>query len=242
MQATNLSVYKFSIYYLSEKAVTLEFGSEIKEDLLHKITSFNTLLNRQPFKGFETSVPAYTTLSIFFDPLQVLKADMPGAGCFQKVSKYLSELSELAVPQTEHPKQTVSIPTCYGGSFGPDLDDVASYCGITTQDVINLHSQAVYTVYMIGFVPGFAYLGGMTALLETPRKATPRQSIPAGSVGIAGKQTGIYPLQTPGGWQLIGQTPLLLFNASKQQPALLKAGDQVRFEPVTPQQFTNYKA
>lgn len=230
----------FAIYYLSEQAVTLEFGNIISEELLQSINRINTLIEQHPFPGFETTVPAYATLSVFFNPLQVMQAHIPGNDCFEKVCNYLLNLQEINTFETNTPGNTITIPVCYGGSFGPDLDEVAAYHEITTQEVIKQHSAGIYKVYMIGFVPGFAYLGGMTSQLATPRKATPRAVIPAGSVGIAGHQTGVYPLQTPGGWQLIGRTPLLLFDANREQPALLEAGNQVIFQPVSQHEFAQY--
>lgn len=228
----------FNIYFLSEQAITIEFGLEISEGLLQQISNLNKLLQQKPFPGFCTAVPAYTTLSVFFDPLRVsLSKDLQGADCFEKVSGYIHQLKKEPVKEALKSGAVIIIPVCYGGAFGPDLEEVAQLHQLTTQEVIALHSAAVYKVYMIGFVPGFAYLGGMNEMLATPRKATPRKVIPAGAVGIAGKQTGIYPLATPGGWQLIGQTPLKLFDAERPQPALLKAGDQVIFKTVTAQEF-----
>jgi inhibitor of KinA len=240
---TNLTNKVFTAYYLSEHALTLEFGHEISEDLLQKITSFNTLINQKPFMGFCTSVPAYGTISVFYDPIKVIQAiDLPGIDCYEKVSNYLQQLnSSDSDNQPDTSRNLITIPTCYGGVYGEDLEEVAALHHLSTDEVIELHSSAIYKVYMIGFVPGFAYLGGMSAQLATPRKPTPRKVIPAGSVGIAGEQTGIYPLATPGGWQLIGRTPLTLFDTTRTQPALLKAGDQVVFKPIAHHEFEHYR-
>ena len=228
----------FQIYALSEQAVTLEFGDVISSDILDKISCFNKALNQLPFPGFKTTVPAYTTLTVYFDPLEVMgSANMTGKYCFEKVSGYLSALG--IDPQSEPAPEldTIIVPVCYGGKSGPDLSELASVHELTPQEVISLHTAPIYEVYMIGFVPGFAYLGGMLPELATPRKASPRGRVPAGSVGIAGAQTGIYPLETPGGWQIIGRTPLQMFNAARQRPSLLKAGDRVVFKPVNEQEF-----
>jgi inhibitor of KinA len=231
----------FSIYYLSEHAITIEFGHEITDDMLRQVSKFNTLINQQPFTGFLTSVPAYSTLSVFYDPIQVIKAtDLPGTDCFDKVSTYLNQLTSHSDTKIDTTNNIITIPTCYGGKYGEDLEEVAALHQLSAEEVIKLHSEAIYKVYMIGFVPGFAYLGGMSAQLATPRKPTPRKTIPAGSVGIAGQQTGIYPLATPGGWQLIGRTSLTLFDATRTQPALLKAGDQVVFKPIDHYEFEHY--
>jgi inhibitor of KinA len=227
----------FDIYSLSEKAITIEFGGNISEDLLQKITSFNQLVHQYPFAGFCTTVPAYTTLSIFFDPIKVSQSELFGATCFEKVSNYVNELKNKEGNTIVLIANKITIPVCYDDIFGPDIQEVASLNRLTIEEVIHLHSSALYKVYMIGFIPGFAYLGGMDAQLNTPRKATPRKAVPSGAVGIAGQQTGIYPLETPGGWQIIGQTPLKLFDANRMQPSLLKAGDQVVFKSIDLQEF-----
>jgi inhibitor of KinA len=234
------NIASFNTYYLSERAVTVEFGNEISETL-QQISRFNQLLQQQPFDGFSAAVPAYTSLTVFYDPLQVAASAIPGADSFEKVVNYLNQLhSEPGEIKTQE-ATTVTIPVCYGGNFGQDLEYVAALHSLTPNEVIDLHCSTVYKVYMIGFVPGFAYLGGMDELLASPRKTTPRKAIPAGSVGIAGQQTGVYPLKTPGGWQLIGRTPLTLFNPTLSQPSLLKAGDEVVFKPIAHHEFELYQ-
>jgi inhibitor of KinA len=225
-----------SIYPISEKAVTIAFGDSISEALMHRINNFDKLIHERPFEGLQTTVPAYCTLSVFFDPLQVLKSTMPGKTCREKVSHYLEQLNETETT-IKSESQLITIPVNYGGEMGPDLEDVAALNKITADEVINVHTSVTYLVHMIGFVPGFAYLGGMPETIAAPRKATPRGAIPAGSVGIAGTQTGIYPLQTPGGWQLIGQTPVKMFDLARPVPALLKAGDRVQFKSIGIEEF-----
>jgi KipI family sensor histidine kinase inhibitor len=141
----------------------------------------------------------------------------------------------------EEPRRVVTIPVVYGGEWGPDLEEVARLCGLSAIDVVRIHSAPLYRVYMLGFVPGFAYLGGMDERIAVPRLAVPRAKIPAGSVGIAGGQTGVYPLETPGGWRLIGRTPLSLFVPERNPPALLKAGDWVRFLPIAPEDWDRWR-
>jgi inhibitor of KinA len=226
-----------SIYPISEKAVTIAFGDRISEELMHRINNFDKLIREHPFEGLRTTIPAYDTLSVFFDPLQVLKSNLPGKTCLQKVSNYLGQLNETETTTIQSEPQLITIPVCYGGTPGPDLADVAALNKLTTEEVINIHSSVTYLVHMIGFVPGFAYLGGMPETIAAPRKATPRAVIPAGSVGIAGMQTGVYPLQTPGGWQLIGQTPVKLFDPTRAVPALLKASDRVQFKRIGMDEF-----
>lgn len=228
----------FNCYWLSERAITIEFGHQISESLLHRITGFNNLLQANPFAGYCTTVQAYTTLTVFFDPFKVSKSHgLSGNNCFEKVSAYLNALYTRAECWQEETSPVITIPVLYGGKYGPDLAEVAASHQLSPQQVINLHAAATYKVYMTGFVPGFAYLGGMDERLATPRKAAPRKAVAAGSVGIAGQQTGIYPLETPGGWQIIGRTPLKLFDAGRIKPALLKAGDTVIFKPVNQDEF-----
>jgi len=236
------TVNDFIIYPISECAVTVEFGNSIDEGLMQEIGGFDHMIHQKPFGGMLTTVPAYTTLTIFFNPLELINNDdLPGKSCFDKVSGYLKSLNDRynAGPVSEN--EIINIPVYYGGSAGADIEYVAAYHNLTIHEVITLHSQPVYKVYTIGFIPGFAYMGGLNESLHTPRKPTPRKAVPAGAVGIAGQQTGIYPLETPGGWQIIGQTPLSLFDANRQPPALLKAGDRVKFVPISLSDFENKK-
>lgn len=238
MQTQESNSSELTIYYLSEQAVAIEFGQEISEAFLTQVKQVDDRIHQKPFPGFRTTVPAYTTLSVFFDPVEVIKSQgLQGTDCFEKVSWYLNQLKNEPVKEASALDAIITVPVCYGNAFGPDLDEVAKIHNLTAAEVIRLHCSVVYKVYMIGFVPGFAYLGGMPELLATPRKPTPRKAIPAGAVGIAGKQTGIYPLETPGGWQIIGRTPLTLFDALRPQPALLKVGDRVLFNPVSDNEF-----
>jgi inhibitor of KinA len=186
-----------SVYYLSEQAVTVEFGQIIDAGLLDRVSKLNTLLYQQPFQGFSTTVPAYATLTVFFDPVLVGKSGLAGKNSLEKVSGYLQSLDRQEIAAVKRKVNTITIPVCYGGGFGPDLEELAKLHQLDVAELVRLHSAATYKVYMIGFVPGFAYLGGMDERLATPRKATPRKAVPAGSVGIAGQQTGVYPLQTP---------------------------------------------
>ena len=224
------------IYALNECAVTLVFGDEISISIAEKINQFNSVLLASPFEGFITSVPAYCTLTVYYDFFLVRSSGLPGDSGFDKVSQYLREL-RVSSEVIEMANEKVVIPVCYGGTFGPDLEEVAQLTGLSKQDVVTLHTESLYQVYMIGFVPGFGYLGGMDSRLVAPRKASPRAIVAAGSVGIAGGQTGIYPLETPGGWQIIGRTPLKMFDATRKNPSLLKAGHTVVFRSISVAEF-----
>ncbi len=228
------------IYALNEYALTVAYGHDINSNLSRQVLNLDAWLHKKPFPGFRTTVPAYATLSIYYDPHQVIRSPLPGISCFDKVASYIRSLAP-AMPETaDRPYRHVVIPVCYGGSFGPDLPAVAAYHQLSAQDVIDLHSQGSYNVYMMGFIPGFAYLGGLPSLLTTPRRQSPRPAVTAGSVGIAGGQTGIYPLESPGGWQIIGRTPLTLFDARRSEPALLQSGDKVSFKPVTEREYSTH--
>jgi len=229
-----------TIYPISEGAVSIEFGNTIDDGISEHLNRFNRLLCEKPFEGMYQTVPAYTTLTIFYYPAVVIKSALPGNNGFDKVCNYLQQLNREDATTSFIPEgKLVHIPVYYGSKTGPDLDLVAALHQLTADEVIRLHSSAIYKVYMMGFIPGFAYLGGLPDLLETPRKTTPVK-VPAGAVGIAGKQTGVYPLAVPGGWQIIGQTPVELFNSKREQPTLLNSGDRVKFEPISFNDFKNY--
>lgn len=228
-----------NFFQISENAISLEFGDIINEDTLNRIGKINNCIRQNPFAGLLSTIPAYTTLTLYFDPIGLMnETGLKGSTTLDKISGYITALNI----ETKNDQQThnpiIQIPVCYDPIFGFDLQELSSFYQLTQEEIIEIHSSAVYTVYMIGFVPGFPYLGGLSEKLKAPRKQNPRAAIPAGSVGIAGQQTGIYPLETPGGWQIIGRTPLTLFDVKSQQPSLLKAGDKIKFEPIS---FTDFE-
>ncbi|MDJ0365458.1 5-oxoprolinase subunit PxpB [Hymenobacter sp. H14-R3] len=224
------------LYPLGDAAVVLEFGQAIDPATHRLIQAFAQVLDQQPFAGLREYVPAFTTLTVYYDPWALhLGEILP----YDQVASYLQRLLPVAhdAAASYEPGPLVEIPVCYGGEFGPDLDLVASHAQLAVDEVIVLHSAPEYLVHMVGFAPGFPYLGGLDARLATPRRAQPRPLVPAGAVGIAGVQTGVYSLPTPGGWQLIGRTPLRLFDANRAQPSLLQAGDRLRFVPISIAEF-----
>ncbi|RDC63974.1 5-oxoprolinase subunit PxpB [Adhaeribacter pallidiroseus] len=229
-----------NFYPLGDAAIILEFGDHINRLTHQHIQATTEFLDQHPFPGLVEYVPAFTTLTIFYDPWIV--SQRGSRNPYDAVMAYLAEMPyfEESSPEKSELK-AIEIPVCYGGKFGPDLLYVANLHGLKPKDIIKLHTQTTYLVYMIGFAPGFPFLGGMNPAIAAPRKDKPRPRVPAGSVGIAGKQTGVYPIQTPGGWQLIGQTPLLLFNPHRDRPSLLQPGDQVQFVAITEKQFTKKK-
>lgn len=221
----------FHIYPLGDAAIVVEFGTTISEDVHKKVRAFAAYLETNQFPGMIEYVPAFTTVTLFYNPWMVSKQGKLDA--YQEVTSYILNIQN-HIKETELPEtRVVEIPVCYGDEFGPDLAFVAEHARLTIPEVIEIHAKAEYLVCMIGFAPGFPYLGGMDKRIAAPRRKSPRRVIPAGSVGIAGNQTGIYPLKTPGGWQLIGRTPLSLFDPHRQPPVLLQAGNKVRFVPVS---------
>ncbi len=208
---------------VGEAAFTVEFGDAVDEALNRQVHALDAVLRARPAPGLVETVPTYRSLLVMYDP-QVSQADAMRAA----LTDALSMLATADLPAG----RLVEIPVRYGGESGPDLADVATHCGMTAQAVIELHAQPVYTVAMLGFAPGFAYLLGLPEALATPRLATPRLRVPPGSVGIAGAQTGVYALETPGGWRIIGRTNVRLFDPSREAPFFLHAGDRVRFVPL----------
>jgi inhibitor of KinA len=207
-----------------DSALVVEFGDEISEEVNGKVHALAYVLEKNPLPGIGEAVPTYRSLLVHYDPLRLFYDEVKAL-----VTDLLQKGEEIPLPQ---PK-VVEIPVIYGGKFGPDIEFVAEHNGISVEEVIRLHSGATYTVYMLGFSPGFTYLGGLPEVLATPRLPTPRTLVPAGTVGIAGAQTGIYPIATPGGWRLIGRTPLMLFDPNRDPPVLLRPGDRVCFAPIS---------
>jgi inhibitor of KinA len=230
------------LYPLGDAAVVLEFGQAIAPATHQLIQAFSKLLDQHPPPGLREYVPAFTTLTVYYDPwvLHELGVLAPYAHMASTLRELLPAAQAALADYVSGP--LVEIPVCYGGHFGPDLGLVASHAQLSQEEVIARHAQPDYLVYMVGFAPGFPYLGGLDEGLATPRRAEPRPLVPAGAVGIAGGQTGIYSLPTPGGWQLIGRTPLRLFDASRARPSLLQAGDRLRFLPISAAEFQRLNA
>lgn len=233
-----LTLNDVHFFQISENAISLEFGGDINEKTLKRISTLNYCIKQKPFAGLLSTIPAYTTLTLYFNPVELMDGGKAkGLTALDKISAYINAINVDTNNDQQSQNQIIQIPVCYDATFGFDLEELTSFYQLKKKEIIEIHSSAVYTVYMIGFVPGFPYLGGLSEKLTARRKQNPRSAIPAGSVGIAGQQTGIYPLQTPGGWQIIGRTPLKLFDAARQQPSLLKAGDKIKFESISFNEF-----
>jgi inhibitor of KinA len=212
----------------SDQSLLITFGSEISLDAHQQVVKLLRLLQSEPVAGVRNLHPAYCSMLVKFDVLTISHDEVKAI-----LREYLTRLEDVELPEP----RVVEIPVCYGGEYGPDLAEVCALHGISPAQAIELHSSAMYLVYFLGFVPGFAYLGGLPDELVTPRLATPRRKVPAGSVGIAGNQTGVYPFATPGGWRLIGRTPVAMFRADREELSLLSIGDRVRFAPISPERF-----
>ncbi|XOQ13696.1 MAG: 5-oxoprolinase subunit PxpB [Shouchella clausii] len=229
-------------YPLSEGALTVSFATGIHDTTNTRIRQLMNDLDKRRFPGYIEAVPSYTGVTVFFDPAHIAGAAMKGSSICEKVECLLRErIGALGESEQASPGKTIAIPVCYGGDYGPDLAAVAAHNHLSVEDVINRHCAGDYLVYMIGFAPGFPFLGGMDPGISAPRRKQPRAVIPAGTVGIAGGQTGVYPLETPGGWQLIGRTPLVLFDPERKQPSLLAPGDRVRFEAISAETYEHMK-
>jgi len=214
--------------FSSDQSLLIYFGHEITLQAHERVRRLLWLLELEPIAGIRNLHPAYCSLLVKFHALKLRHDELEAI-----LKEYLDRLEEVSLPE---PRQ-VEIPVCYGGEYGADLSDVAAIHGMTPAQAIELHTSTSYLVYFLGFVPGFAYLGELPKALVTPRLATPRRRVPAGSVGIAGSQTAVYPFATPGGWRLLGRTPIAMFRSERDGLSLLSIGDRVRFLSISPKQF-----
>lgn len=215
---------------VGDMALVVEFGERIDPEIHARVLALAHALEQAPFPGLRETVPTYRSLLVYYDPRRLSWDEAR-----REISAALARSAEIPQPEPEE----WEIPVVYGGDFGPDIGFVAAHNGLSEADVVRLHTERTYTVYMLGFAPGFVYLGGLPEALAAPRLPTPRPSVPAGSVGIAGLQTGIYGLSTPGGWRLIGRTPVPMLDLRREPPTPLRPGDRVRFVPISGEEFAN---
>lgn len=218
---------------LGDQAVTVTLGTTIDEATHRRVRAAVARIDRAQPPGLIDLVPAFASITVHYDPAVGASADSPYDAFVGRLEHILNASSDETLP----PPRVVEIPVCYGGDLGPDLEDVARRHEMTPDDVVRLHTGGDYLVYMVGFMPGFAYLGGLPDALATPRRNSPRTAVPAGTVGIGGQQTGVYPLVSPGGWHLIGKTPRTIFDITRDEPSLLATGDRVRFRAITRAEF-----
>jgi inhibitor of KinA len=224
-----MGLYPKTLFYsMGDRGLLLEFGDEISHEVNGKVRRMFLAIQEEKIEGIVETVPTYRSLLIIYNPL-ILPID--------DLKKGLGRIEE-RLQQTPFPEPKLTrIPVVYGGFYGPDLEEVAKYHQISPEKVVQLHCSKPYFIYMIGFMPGFPYMGELPDALITPRLKTPRLSVPAGSVAIAQKQTGIYSMESPGGWQIIGRTPVKLFDPEKEPPVLLRMGDLVQFFQINEKEF-----
>lgn len=211
-----------------ETGLVVELGAGISVRTNNRVRALALALEREGIPGVTEWVPVYRSLAIYYDPLVLGIETLKG-----RVRDLVARLETITLP----PPRVVELPTVYGGAYGPDLPVVAGHTGLTEAEVIRLHCRPLYHVYALGFTGGFAYLGGLLARLATPRRESPRLRVPAGSVGIGGRQTGAHPMETPGGWRIIGRTCVPLFDIAKEPPTPVEPGDKIRFVPIPESEY-----
>ncbi|KRM12762.1 5-oxoprolinase subunit PxpB [Paucilactobacillus suebicus] len=219
---------KFSIFPAGDSAVNVTFDNRVDPQINQFIRTLQRKLESQKTDGITALVPAFRTLTVFYNP-ELLS--------FNELTTMVQAIATQVKQVDDRSKKIIHIPVCYESSFGPDMGHIVEHSNLSIQEVIELHTKTDYLIYMLGFLPGFVYLGGLDGRLATPRLATPRLSINPGAVGIAGEQTGVYPIASPGGWQIIGQTPLNLFQPQNENPFYYQTGDYIHFDPITASEF-----
>ena len=215
-----------------DSSVLIEFGKEISPEINRKITATVQMMKEQHIEGVVDMIPAFCSLLINYDPRVI---------SFDELKKRLEHLVKLDAKAGKSRKKIYEIPVCFGGEYGPDMENIAKNAGLTEEEVIKIRSSRDFLIYMLGFLPGFCYLGGLDERIHTPRLANPRIKINAGSGGSGGSQTGIYPLDSPGGWQLMGMTPVNTYEPNRETPILVEAGDYIRFVPIDEAEYNRIK-
>lgn len=218
----------YRITVAGDSALNIEFGDEISAETSTAIRQAAEMLSDNPIAGVSELIPTFCSLMVCYDPIII---------GYDELAETLQMRLRRLRPAHMGVHRITVIPTCYGGRFGPDIQTVAEHAGLTQQEVIEIHSAPDYLIDMLGFLPGFAYLGGLDPRLHVPRLVVPRTSIPAGSVGIGGAQTGVYPLESPAGWQLIGRTPIRPYDPERKKPILYAAGEYLRFRPIDADEY-----
>lgn len=230
----------FTIFPLGDSALTIEFGHVIDKEINRRVLALFRQLKSLSLPHFTDVVPAYGSLTVYYDTVAIVKEVGEDKTAFEAVSEIVRQLLEdERVSAIDVAPRHIRVPVCYAARCAPDLEELARAKGLTTEEVVQLHTSGTYRVYMLGFLPGFAYMGEVDERIAMPRKDKPARVV-AGGVGIAGRQTGIYPLASPGGWQIIGRTPLKLFHRKNEHPVLFSPGDTVTFYSITEDEFAHY--
>ena len=229
----------YHIYPCGDHALTISFGKQVSNEINEKVIQCFQYVKTHPITGVIDIIPAYSTITIVYDLIS-LKKRKPSTSVYQMMFDEVNSLLSKIPFKASTKNKLIQIPVCYDLSLAPDLLSLAKQHQLTTEEVVQIHTGKIYRVFMIGFLPGFAYMGTVDDKINTPRLSKPRTLVPAGSVGIAGEQTGIYPFASPGGWQLIGKTPVQMFSVSQDLPCYLQPGDKVQFYPISLSEFENY--
>ena len=229
-----------TISALGDSAIIINFENKIDETLSSKVLQLFYKIKERSFPFVKDIVPAYSSLTIFYDLLILNNKNTLNRFSLKNFTDQIKKLMEEDIKISSLPSRKIKIPVCYTAKYALDLQDISQQKNLSPDEIIKLHTAKKYRIYMIGFLPGFAYMGEVDERIAISRKAQPRTIVEAGSVGIAGKQTGIYPLDSPGGWQVIGKTPIKIFDKEKDDPVLLQPGDKIEFYSITEDEFTNY--
>lgn len=229
----------YSITPLGDSALTVDFGNIISDEIHSKVLLLLHALEKAGLPGIKDIVPAYSSVSVFYNVAALLKS-YNNKSVFGFMSKQMEVLLSQSIKTVTANFRSVKVPVCYSAKYGLDLVNISEQTKLSVEEIIHVHTAKKYKVYMIGFLPGFAYMGNVDESIAVPRKPEPRTNIEAGFVGIAGIQTGIYPLASPGGWQIIGRTPIKLFDTKKEEPVFFRAGDEVQFYSITEDEFDHY--
>lgn len=223
------------IYPVGDMAISVDFGNVIEEAVNDQVMRLKAMLGESNVPGVEEMLPSYRALMICYDPNRISYAEL---------SRKVTEMHALSEKKASSAGTRIVriIPCCYGGEYGEDLQGMEELTGLSQKEIINIHAGTDYKIYMLGFLPGFVYLGGMDERIAAPRLESPRVSIPAGSVGIGGKQTGVYPIASPGGWRLIGTTPVKFYDPQAKKPILCNAGEYIRFQPISKEEYQSIES
>ena len=230
----------YSLFPLGDAALLIDFGNRIDEDINKKVLGLFHCLKKKAHPYIIDLIPAYSSLAVYYDVAAVGQKKEQGATAFETMADLIEKLSSIQEPLSGEQKKTIEVPVCYAHRFATDMHYIAQQNNICVEEIIQLHTAKMYRVYMMGFLPGFVYLGQVDERIWVPRKPEPKNVL-AGAVGIAGSQTGIYPLDSPGGWQIIGRTPLKLFDKDKDQPIVFEPGNQIKFYSITEDEFAHYQ-
>ncbi|GAC1416601.1 MAG: 5-oxoprolinase subunit PxpB [Flavisolibacter sp.] len=234
--------HPYTIFPLGDSALLIDFGNTIDETINNKVYTLYSHLKNKSFPFIKDLVPAFSSLAVYYDVIS-LQAFYKGSTAFESLAQIIEKLTLQTIYPSSTEQRNIKVPVCYSLNFGLDLRELEEIYQVSAKELIELHAAKTYRVYMLGFLPGFPYMGEIDQRIAFPRKITPRLNVPSGSVGIAGNQTGIYPFDSPGGWQIIGRTPLSLFNKNtRSQPALFQAGDQVNFYSISEDEFEHFKS